>query len=68
MDVTPIRPQVEDGITDELAGTVISHISASRYVVHGDPQTSEFSPRDQQVLWVSSPARPYGDPRRVLEQ
>ena len=68
MHVEPIRPQVEDGISDELTGTVKRHVAAAARFEELDAFALERLRRGQDVRPIVARPDPERDDGRMLEE
>src|SRR5690606_6694235 len=66
MQVAAIRLQIENGIADDLAGTVVGHVAPSPAWREVDAPGLELLGRQQDVSLF--PGRPHGDDVRMLQQ
>jgi hypothetical protein len=66
--VASIRPQIQDGIADELPGTVIGDVAAASRLVHFDSPCGERLGRCDQMSSCCVCLHPKGDDMRMLEQ
>ena len=68
MNVTPIRVEIEDGIADELTGTVIGDVAPAAGLVYDDVFGSQLGVGGDDVRALAACFDAEGDDRRVLEE
>jgi len=66
--VAPVRPQVENGVADELARAMVRHVTATSRFVDLDAKAVELGRRREDVRTATVTLHPDSDDRRVLEQ
>jgi hypothetical protein len=68
VDVAAIRPQIEDRISDQLAGTVIRHVAAAAGFVDFNALSGQRGRRRDDIRVAAASLRAERDDRRMLEQ
>jgi hypothetical protein len=68
MHITAIRPEIEDGITDELPGPVVGDVAAASGLMNLNAFSRERGRRRDDVRAAAASFGAEGDDWRMLEQ